>query len=183
MGADRILLGRIGRAQGLKGEVRLTSFTQNPVALGGYGTLESADGKVSFVIESISARNDVVVAKFAGVNDRTAAEALVHQELWVSREKIGVITDEDEFLHADLIGCEIIAADGAVLGKVADLPNYGAGDLLEMALTGRAKTVLLPFTKAFVPEVDIKARRVTVVLPEGFLDEAQPDPAEDVSQD
>jgi 16S rRNA processing protein RimM len=179
----RILLGRIGRAQGLKGEVRLTSFTQDPVAIAGYGPLENADGTRRFVITEIALRKDVLVARLEGVTDRTGAEALVHQELWVARERIDAATDEDEFLHADLIGCMAVSDTGAALGTVVDLPNYGAGDLIELALEGRAKTVLLPFTKAFVPVVDVPARRVSVVLPEGFLDEAQPERGEDAAQD
>lgn len=178
-----VLLGRIGRAQGLRGEVRLTSFTQDPLAIAGYGPLDSADGRRQFVITQISQRKDVVVVRFQGVEDRTAAEALVHQELWIARDRITAATGEDEFLHADLIGCTLVSVEGSVLGTVADMPNYGAGDLVEMALAGRARTVLIPFTKAFVPEIDIKARRVTVVLPAGFLDEARPDPGEDLSQD
>ena len=183
MTENRILLGRIGRAQGLRGEVRLTSFTQNPLAVASYGPLESADGKRQFVLEHVSLRKDVIVARIAGVSDRTAAEALVHQELWIERDKLNIAADEDEFLHADLIGCDVVTMDGDVLGKVFDLPNYGAGDLVEITLEGSAKTALLPFTKACVPHIDIAARHVTVVLPQDWLDDTKPDPDEDVSKD
>jgi 16S rRNA processing protein RimM len=175
MTSSRILLGRIGRAQGLKGEVRLTSFTGDPLAIASYGALESADGARRFEIEQISQRNDVVVARIKGVNDRSSAEALTNQELWIAREKLAVEVEEDEFLLADLIGCVAHAADGRHVGTVVDVPNYGAGDLVEIALFGaenaKNSTALLPFTRAFVPEVDVKARRITVDMPPDLLED------------
>jgi 16S rRNA processing protein RimM len=175
MSNERILLGRIGRAQGLKGEVRLTSFTGDPLAIASYGPLESADGARRFEIERISQQNEVVVARLKGVNDRSAAEALTNQELWIAREKLAVAVEEDEFLLADLVGCVAHAPDGRHIGTIVDVPNYGAGDLIEIALFGaenaKNKTVLLPFTRAFVPEVDVKGRRIIVDMPPDLLEE------------
>ncbi len=122
-GFIRILLGRIGRAQGLKGEVRLTSFTGDPLAIADYGPLESEDGTRRFEIERISQRNDVVVAKLKGVDDRSAAEALTNEGLWIAREKLPAAEEEDEFLLADLIGCVAHAPDGRHIGEVVDVPN------------------------------------------------------------
>jgi 16S rRNA processing protein RimM len=173
--SSRILLGRIGRAQGLKGEVRLTSFTGDPLAIASYGPLESADGSRRFEIERISQRNEAVVASFKGITTREAAEALTNQELWIAREKLAVEIEEDEFLLADLVGCTAHAPDGRNVGTVVDVPNYGAGDLIEIALfgaeTAKNKTALLPFTRAFVPEVDVKGRRIVVDMPPDLLDE------------
>jgi 16S rRNA processing protein RimM len=175
MSNQRILLGRIGRAQGLKGEVRLVSFTGDPLAIASYGPLESADGARRFEIERISQRNEAIVAKLKGVNDRSAAEALTNQELWIAREKLSVETEEDEYLLADLVGCVAHAPDGRHVGTVIDVPNYGAGDLIEIALFGaehaKNKTAMLPFTRAFVPEVDVKGRRITVDMPPDLLEE------------
>ncbi|MGL4727552.1 MAG: ribosome maturation factor RimM [Bosea sp. (in: a-proteobacteria)] len=184
MGTDRILLGRIGRAQGLKGEVRLTSFTADPVDIASYGALENEDGTRRFEIERISQRNDVVVAKLKSVNDRSGAEALTNQELWIARDKLAKASEEDEYLLADLIGCAVHAPDGEQIGTVADVPNYGAGDLIEIALAADAKnkTVLVPFTRAFVPEVDVKARRIVADVPPELMPDAAPEPAPDMPE-
>ncbi len=175
MSDKRILLGRIGRAQGLKGEVRLTSFTGDPLAIADYGPLESEDGTRRFEIERISDRNGVVVAALKGVVDRSAAEALTNEGLWIAREKLPQAEEEDEFLLADLIGCVAHAPDGRHVGEVIDVPNYGAGDLVEIALFGaenaKNKSVLVPFTRAFVPEVDVTGRRIIVDMPPSLLDE------------
>jgi 16S rRNA processing protein RimM len=183
----RVLLGRIGRPQGLKGEVRLTSFTADPLGIAAYGPLESEDGTRRFAIERISQRGDVVVARLTGVNDRSAAEALTNQELWIARDKIVTASEEDEYLLADLIGCAVHAPDGQPVGEVVDMPNYGAGDLVEIALSGvenarnrqdmRNKTVLIPFTRIFVPEVDIRARRIIADIPPELMPDAAPEPA------
>jgi 16S rRNA processing protein RimM len=175
MATDRILLGRIGRAQGLKGEVRLTSFTGDPLAIASYGPLESEDGARRFEIERISHRNGVIVARLKGVTDRAAAEALTNEELWIARDRLPAADGEDEYLLADLIGCTVHGPDGRHVGTVADVPNYGAGDLIEIALFGaeasKHKTVLVPFTRAFVPEVDVKARRITADIPPALMEE------------
>lgn len=165
---DLVLVGRFGRAQGLKGEIRLTSFTGEPAAIAGYGPLISDDGR-SFALESVVARGDVLVARVAGVADRTAAEALTNLDLYVPRARLSAPAAADEFLQADLLGCLVETADGARIGRVVDLPNYGAGDILEIARTGGGH-VLLPFRKEFVPMVDVAMRRIVVNLPDG-LDE------------
>jgi 16S rRNA processing protein RimM len=176
---DRVLLGHIGRAQGLKGEVRLTSFTQDPLAIASYGPLESADGKRRFVITQASLRKDIIVARIQGVADRTGAEALVHQELWLPRDRLALAVEEDEFLLSDLIGCSVVTAEGTLIGEVADVPNYGAGDLIEIMPVGGSITVLLPFTKVFAPVVEIAARRIVIDPPDGFLDPPEAAPPDE----
>lgn len=169
MSDDRVLVGRFGRAQGLKGEIRLTSFTGEPAAIAGYGPLESDDGRV-FAIESVSERGDVLVARVVGVRDRSGAEALTNLDLYAPRSRLPAAEAEDEFFQADLVGCAVFDNEGRPVGHVVDLPNFGAGDILEIARP-QGKPVLLPFRKEFVPVVDIAARRVVVVLPDGLIED------------
>jgi 16S rRNA processing protein RimM len=158
-------VARIGAAHGIKGEVRVKSFTAEPLALAAYGPLEAADGR-RFTITAArpaGASPDMLVVRFQGIADRNAAEALNGLELTVPRERLPE-PDEDEFYHADLIGLDAVTPSGAPLGTVVAVPNYGAGDLLEIA-PPRGPSLLIPFTRAAVPEIDLSARRVTVDPP------------------
>ncbi len=158
-------MARIGAAHGIKGEVRVKSFTAEPLELAAYGPLEAVDGR-RFTIEAArpaGASPDMLVVRFQGVADRNAAEALNGLELTVPRERLPE-PDEDEFYHADLIGLDAVTPSGAPLGTVVAVPNYGAGDLLEIA-PPRGPSLLIPFTRAAVPEIDLSARRVTVDPP------------------
>ncbi len=170
-------LGEIGRAHGLKGEVRIKSFTADPVAIGGYGPLLLEDGR-SVALEAVRAvagTPDMVLARVAGVTSREAAEALNRRRLLVPRDRLPPPDDEDEFLAADLVGLAVETASGARIGTVADVPNYGGGDLLEIR-PPRGPTALLPFTKAFVPLVDIPGGRVVVEAPDDLFEPARPGP-------
>ena len=145
-----VLLAVIGAAHGIRGEVRVKSFTGDPVALRDYGTLFDADGR-SFDVDSIRPQQDVVVVRFKGIADRTAAERLNGTELFVERSHLPPAAEE-EFYHEDLVGLGVRDAGGADIGKVTAVQNFGGGDLLELTVNGR-KGLLIPFTRAAVPEV------------------------------
>lgn len=161
--AGRILVGRFGAPHGVRGEVRLQSFTQDPKAIGGFGPLSTRDGRVMTLKSLRLVRDAMLVVQVDGVADRTAAQALTGLELHVERDRLPP-PDEEEFYVADLIGLEAVDRDGSALGTIVDVPNYGGGDLVEIR-TGET-TLLLPFTKEVVPVVDIAARQVTVVMPQ-----------------
>jgi 16S rRNA processing protein RimM len=163
-----ILLGVIGAAHGIKGEVRIKAFTGDPLAIADYGPLTDEKGR-RFEIAEIRPAKEVVVARLKGITSREAAESLNGVNLFVSRDKIPAPEDEDEFLQADLIGCAVVGPDGVVLGTVTTVANYGAGDLLDILLPD-GRSVLMPFTKAFAPRIDIAARRIDAVPPEGLFE-------------
>ncbi|ESW77661.1 ribosome maturation factor RimM [Mesorhizobium sp. C280B] len=150
----------IGAAHGIKGELRVKSFTGDPLALADYGPLYARDGR-AFQIVDIRPANTVVVVRFKGVNDRNAAEALAGTELFVDRSVLPDEGEEDEFYHADLVGLEVKDDTGAVVGKIVAVHNFGGGDILDVTLAGR-KGVLIPFTQAAVPEVSIAGGFVRV---------------------
>ena len=162
--ARRILLGRIAGAHGIRGEVVIHAFTDPPENIAAYGPLADEAGARTFLIESARASGKGVVARIGGVSDRSAAEALRGTSLYVDRDQLPE-SAEDEFYHADLIGLAAVDRDGKRVGEIVSVQNYGAGDLLEVRLAGSGRTELVPFTDAYVPEVDIAARRALVVLP------------------
>jgi 16S rRNA processing protein RimM len=166
--AGMIRIGRIGAAHGIAGAVRVKAFTAQPEALANYCPLSSVDGR-EFRVRALRPAGSVVIVHFEGVTDRNAAEALNGLDLFVPRSRLPALGDE-EYYHADLIGLTAITPDGAEIGTVVGVPNYGAGDLLEIARKGAA-TVLVPFTRASVPEIDLSARRLTVDPPAGLLDQ------------
>ncbi len=153
-GDNKLLMGRIGAAHGIKGEVRIQSFTEDPLALASYGPLST--NKPGLVIRILAARTttNVLVARLEGVNDRNAAEKLNGVELYVDRALLPD-TDDDDFYHADLIGLKARLADGSEIGEVMAVPNFGAGDLLEIRDPRSGDTYLYPFSKAVVPEVRV----------------------------
>ncbi|OYW99689.1 MAG: 16S rRNA processing protein RimM [Bosea sp. 32-68-6] len=137
-------------------------------AIAEYGPLTDEKGRC-FEIAEIRPAKEVVVARLKGITSREAAESLNGVNLFVSRDKIPAPEDEDEFLQADLIGCAVVGPDGVVLGTVTTVANYGAGDLLDILLPD-GRSVLMPFTKAFAPRIDIAARRIEAVPPEGLFE-------------
>ena len=161
---SRILVGRFGAPHGVRGELRLQSFTQDPKAIGGYDPLVAGDGR-RFTLKSVRLLKEaMLVVRVDGIADRNAAEALTHVELFVDRTVLPP-PDEEEFYIADLIGLDAMTVDGAPIGKVIGVPNYGGGDLVEVRPTQGVETLLYPFTKAVVPTIDIAARRLTIVPP------------------
>jgi len=164
MADGRICLGQIGAPHGLRGEVRLRSFTADPDAITGYGPLETEDGHV-VKIETLRPAKDHFVARLTGVSDRNAAERLTNIKLYVPRERLPAPQSADEFYHADLIGLAVIDGNGNDLGTVLAMHNFGAGDLVEIKPTNGGVTKLLPFNEATVPVVDLAAGRLIVEPP------------------
>jgi 16S rRNA processing protein RimM len=167
MSSPRILIGVIGAPHGVRGEVRFKPFTEEPLALKSYGPLESEDGRKTFKVITARVQGDMVVAKFDGIADRDQAAILTNIRLFVPRERLPP-ADDGEFYHADLVGLRAEDENGAVVGTVLSVDNFGAGDLLEIARDG-LESVHVPFTDDFVPVVDIKGGRV-VISPRGLLD-------------
>jgi 16S rRNA processing protein RimM len=172
-----LLMGRIGAAHGIRGEVRVHSFTQEPLALTRYGPLRT--NRPGLVVEIETARGtggDMLVARLKGVGGRNEAEALNGVELYVERALLPAPEDEDDFYHADLIGLRAQLADGTLVGLVAAVPNYGAGDILEVRAPHGGDTFLYPFTRAVVPEVHLKDGYLVIVPPiEAEPGEEEPD--------
>ena len=162
----------------MRGEIKLWSFTQDPLAVADYGPLEDKDGKRQFVIDTLRPNKDFLVARIDGVDDRNGAEALRNVELYLPRERLPEIDEDDTWYYADLVGLEAVAPDGGAVGTVAAVYNFGAGDIVEITPDGGGKTFLLPFTESVVPEVNVKAGRLVVVLPTEEDDEEAVAPAE-----
>jgi 16S rRNA processing protein RimM len=165
-GEQRICIARLGAAHGVRGEVKLWSFTADPARIADYGPFETADGRV-VEIEALRPAKEFFVARLKGVADRNAAERLRNAELFVPRGRLPAPEDSDEFYHADLIGLAVVDAGGAALGSVVALHNFGAGDLIEVRRADSRDTVMLPFTQAAVPEIDVAGGRI-VVAAEAF---------------
>jgi 16S rRNA processing protein RimM len=163
--ASRICVAQIGAAHGIRGEVRLRSFTEDPFAVASYGMLESEDGTRHFEIEALRASKGHFVARLAGITDRNAAERLTNIKLYVPRDRLPPTEDADTFYHSDLIGLAAITPDGTALGKVTAIHRFGAGDLVEITPAAGGETLLVPFSAAAVPTVDIAGGRIVVVPP------------------
>lgn len=163
--AKLVLVGRIGAAHGIKGELRITSFTAEPEAIAAYSPLST--NRPGLVVRLRSARlsGNVVIATLDGVKDRTDAERLNGVELYVERERLPMIEDEDDFYHTDLIGLAARLPDGTVLGEVSAIPNFGAGDLIEVREPA-GTTLLYPFTRMVVPEIHVADGYVVIVPPQ-----------------
>lgn len=160
----RIILAKIGAPHGVRGEVRVKSFTEDPMALGGYGPLSTDEG-ARLEIERMRQAKDVLIVKFRGIGDRDAAARLNGRTLTIERSALPP-PGEDEFYHADLIGLAAVDPDGATLGRVAAVFNHGAGDFLEIAPEAGRPTLLVPFTRASVPDIDIAGGRLVIVPPD-----------------
>ena len=165
---ERICVARIGAAHGIKGEVKLWTFTADPAAVADYGPLESQDGTQRFEIEALRPAKDHLVARLSGVRDRDAAERLTNLDLYVARERLPAPAAE-EFYHADLIGLRAEDRDGTALATIVGIHDFGAGDLLELRPPGAADTVLMPFNAATVPVVDIAGGRIVIDPPQGLF--------------
>jgi len=155
-------LAVVGAPHGVRGEVRLKSFAAHALSVGDYPALFAKGGRL-FELERLRPNKDVLIAKFRGVDDRDAAASLTGLELGVDRSLLPE-TEEDEYYHADLIGLEALDAGGRSLGRVVAVHNHGAGDILEIAPPKRP-SMLIPFTRASVPDIDLSAGRLTAVPP------------------
>src|SRR5437764_9015874 len=159
-----ILLGVVIGAQGLKGEVKVKTFTETPENLSSYGALHTVDGR-KFSISALRDAGGLAVVRFDGVDSRGAAESLKGAELYVSRATLPA-TNEQEFYHADLLGLRAEDELGRSIGKVIAVHNFGAGDVIEIARDDDNGTVLMPFTREIVPTIDVAERRIVIAAPE-----------------
>jgi 16S rRNA processing protein RimM len=161
---SQICVARIGAAHGVRGAVKLWTFTEDPRAVARYGPLWTKDGARQFELAQVREAKDHLVATFKGVTTRNDAERLNGIELYVARNSLPA-TDEDEYYHADLIGLAAITAANEPLGEVIAIHNFGAGDIIEIAPPA-GTSIMLPFSNAVVPTVDLAAGRVVIALPE-----------------
>ena len=167
--AAQICIARIGAAHGVRGAVKLWTFTEDPLAVKHYGPLTTKDGARSFEVATAREAKGHLVATLKGIATREDAERLNGLELYVAREKLPA-TEEDEYYHADLIGLAAVNAASEPIGRVTAIHNFGAGDIIEIA-PAHGATMLLPFTNAVVPSVDLAARRVVIELPDEIVGE------------
>src|SRR5471030_2687110 len=161
--AAQICIARIGAAHGVRGAVKLWTFTEDPLAVKAYGPLVTKDGTRSFEVATAREANGHLVATLKGIATREDAERLNGLELYIAREKLPA-TDENEYYHADLIGLAAVTPANEPLGRVTAIHNFGAGDIIEIA-PSQGSTMLLPFTNAVVPTVDLGGGRVVIELP------------------
>lgn len=165
---DRLCVGAIGGAFGVKGQVRLKSFTAHPEDIATYAPLETEDGSMEFSVQIEGAITNGLAARLSGISTKEQADALRGIRLFVPRTRLPALPD-DEFYHTDLIGLDVVDTGGTALGRVKAVLNHGAGDLLEIHGPGLKATVLLPFTQQAVPTVDLAAGRIVADPPEGLF--------------
>ena len=173
--AAQLCIARIGAAHGVRGAVKLWTFTDDPLAVKAYGPLATKDGARSFEVATAREAKGHLVATLKGVASREDAERLNGIELYIARDKLPA-TGENEYYHADLIGLAAVNAAQEPLGRVIAIHNFGAGDIIEIA-PPQGATMLLPFTNAVVPTVDLKAGRVVIELPQEIEGDAPEDPS------
>ncbi|MEC9342574.1 MAG: ribosome maturation factor RimM [Pseudomonadota bacterium] len=158
----RILVGKFGAPHGVRGEIRLKSFTEDPEAIAGYETLATEDGEPVEIL-SLRPQGAMLVARLKGSESREAAEKLTNLELFIERSELPAPEDEDEFYLADLIGLDVVEA-GESIGKVAAVQDFGAGDILEVKPATGA-SFMVAFTRETVPEIDLDAGHLVLVRP------------------
>lgn len=157
----KVVLATIGAAHGVRGEVRMRSFTETPQDIAVYGPLTGSDGR-TYEIEKLRPAGNLLIVQFAGIRDRNAAEALNGVELSVPRSVLdGTALGEEEFFHADLIGLAVEDAEGNGYGRIIAIHDFGGGDILELRQTD-GRTRMIPFRKDAVPVVDLASERVLV---------------------
>ena len=167
--SDQICVGAIAGAFGVQGEVRLKSFTADPEAIADYAPLATEDGSQSFEVQITRAIPQGFAARLSGIRSKEDADALKGTRLFAPRDRLPSLPD-DEYYHADLIGLPVFDTGGAEIGRVRAVLNHGASDILEVQVPGQSATLLLPFTQAAVPTVDLAAGRIVADPPEGLFD-------------
>lgn len=167
--SELICVGAIGGAYGVHGEVRLKSFTAEAEALEDYAPLLTEDGAFEFDIAITRSIKNGLAARLSGIATKEQADALKGVKLFVPRDRLPE-TEDDEYYYTDLVGLEVRDTGGNALGKVKNVLNHGAADLLEVLPPNSSETVFLPFTMANVPTVDIAAGRIIADPPEGLFD-------------
>jgi len=168
MANDRVCLGEIAGAHGVRGAVRVRSFTRNPADVAAYGALTDEAGRRTFVLMVEGEVRGQLIATIRGVKDRDAAEVLRGVRLYVARTQLPA-PGEDEYYHSDLLELRCVGVDGAAFGVVKAVDNFGAGDVIEVERPDGAR-VMLPFTRAVVPAVDLRAGLIVVSPPEEIVD-------------
>lgn len=163
---DRVIIGTLGGAFGVHGEVRLKSFCADPADIANYAPLYTKDGKTFAQLVLTGQAKGGFTARVDGIVTKEDADALKGTELFADRSALPSLPD-DEFYYADLIGLPVVDTGGETLGTVKNVMDHGAGDLLEIHVPNASDTMLLPFTKAIVPTVDLAAKRVVVDPPDG----------------
>ncbi len=169
--SDRVIVGAIGGAFGVQGEVRLKSYCAHPHAIADYAPLYAEDGRAFAQIVLTGQLKNGFTARIDGVVTKEDADALRNTNLYADRAVMPSLPD-DEYYYADLMGLTVVDTGGVTLGKVKNVMDHGAGDLLEITVSGQSETVLLPFTQAAVPTVDIGAGRIVADPPEGLFPDA-----------
>lgn len=167
--SEHVCVGAIAGAFGVRGEIRLKSFTANPQDIANYTPLFSENGARSFSVTITRQINNGFSARISGVSTKEEADALRGTQLYADRGQLPSLPD-DEFYHADLIGLNVLDTGGTELGRVKAVQNHGAGDLLEVQIKGGSSTVLMPFTRAAVPTVDLASGRIIADPPEGLFE-------------
>jgi 16S rRNA processing protein RimM len=163
MGTDRVLLGVVAAPHGVRGLVRIKSFTEDPMSVAAYGPLSDETGKKEYRVEALSVARGAVLARIEGVADRTAAEAVRGLRLYVERERLPA-TGEREWYEADLVGLAVVGTDGRNWGKVVAFHDFGAGSVMEVS-----GGVMLPFTNDTVPEIDVEGGKIVIDPPAGLI--------------
>ena len=170
--AKRLCVGIVTGPHGVRGGVRVKSFTADPSDLDAYGPVSDETGTRRFAVRVTGMVKGVVLAELQGVDDRNAAEALKGLHLYVDRDQLPP-ADEEEFYHADLLGLSARLEDGTELGRVTGLYDFGAGDSVEIT-NPKGQVIMVPFTKAVVPAIDLAAGLLTIVPPAGLFDKPAP---------
>ncbi len=168
MSGDKICVGAIGGAYGVRGELRVKSFCAVPEDLESYSPLTSEDGSRTFHLALVRTVKNGFVARVVEVTSKEEADALKGVQLFADRDQLPSLPD-DEYYHTDLMGLEVLDTGGTLLGTVKQVLDHGAGDLLEVQRPGSSETVLLPFTLAAVPTVDLAAKRIIADPPDGLF--------------
>jgi 16S rRNA processing protein RimM len=166
----KVCVGAIAGAFGVRGEVRLKSYCAEPAAIADYGPLTDEAGTRRFEVTLTGQIKNGLAARLSGVRTKEDADGLRGVQLYVDRDRLPA-TGEDEFYHADLIGLRVMDTGGAEIGRVRAVLNHGASDLLEVMGPSLKAPVLLPFTRAIVPTVDVAGGRIVADPPEGLLPE------------
>lgn len=178
MSSDKLCVGVITAPHGVRGQVRVKSFTAEPDDIVRYSPLTDADGNSEYRLQIVGHAKGVLLARIAGVKNREDAEALRGVELFVARDTLPETSDEDEFYYADLIGLPAFLDTGDLYGRVKALHDFGAGDMIEFSLAGSGD-IILPFTKEIVPEINLTDGKIIVAPPEMYGDPEKAAPAED----
>ena len=174
MATERICLGAIAGAHGVRGLVKVKSFTERPEDIAAYGPLSDEAGERRFNLTINGKGKDALLARIEGIADRDAAQALRGTRLYVERGALPAIEEPETYYQADLIGLAVEDRDGQALGRVSAVHSFGGGEVLEVVPEGaeRGDSLLIPFTKAAVPELDLAAGRLVAAPPEESEEEA-----------